>query len=358
MAYVELHACSAFSFLRGASFPEQIADTAAELEMPAAALLDRNGVYGSQRFSTAAREKGVRPIVGAELTMENGSVLPVLVKNKRGYANLCALLTEAHLRSEAKGECAVQWGELPQFREGLVALLGPGSAGCQPAVAGSLPATFRGANKKRSSFRQAAETSRLAACATRNISAHAQELIDAFGRTNVYVEIQRHFLRGEERTNQDLRDLAAHQRLPVIATNGVQYATPRGREVLDVFTCIREHTHLDAAGRLLDAKRRAPPEERPRNACVVSRFAGGDHEHGTPRRSAGVLAREHRLRVPRLSGTGRSQHGFLPAHDHVVRRAAALRSGQQQGETAARRRAGADHEARFLPVTSSSSGTS
>jgi len=87
MPYVELHACSAFSFLRGGSFPEHLAETAAELKMPAMALLDRNGVYGAQRFSVAAREKNVRPIVGAELVMEDGSVLPVLVKDRRGYAN-------------------------------------------------------------------------------------------------------------------------------------------------------------------------------------------------------------------------------------------------------------------------------
>ena len=104
MPYVELHACSAFSFLRGGSFPEQLAETAAELKMPAMALLDRDGVYGAQRFSVAAREQCVRPIVGAELTMEDGSVLPVLVKDRRGYENLCELLTQAHLRSSEKGE--------------------------------------------------------------------------------------------------------------------------------------------------------------------------------------------------------------------------------------------------------------
>src|SRR6267154_428947 len=156
MSYVELHACSAFSFLRGGSFPEQLAETAAELKMPAMALLDRDGVYGAQRFSVAAREKGVRPIVGAELTMEDGSVLPVLVKNRTGYKNLCELLTQAHLRS-AKGECAVKWSELPEFAEGVVALLGLGSAGCQPAVCGSLPQTSsRMTRKNCRSVRQAA----------------------------------------------------------------------------------------------------------------------------------------------------------------------------------------------------------
>src|SRR6266513_3556591 len=106
MGYIELHACSAFSFLRGGSFPEQIAETAAELRMPAVALLDRNGVYGAQRFSVAAREHGVRPIIGAELSMEDGSILPVLVENRTGYKNLCELLTQSHLRSE-KGKCTV-----------------------------------------------------------------------------------------------------------------------------------------------------------------------------------------------------------------------------------------------------------
>ena len=118
MSYVELHANSAFSFLRGASFPEQLAQVAAELEMPALGLLDRHGVYGSQRFSVAAREQKVRPIIGAELTMEDGSVLPVLVASRLGYANLCSLLTQAHLRSTVKGECAVKWEELPEFAQG------------------------------------------------------------------------------------------------------------------------------------------------------------------------------------------------------------------------------------------------
>src|SRR5437016_6703054 len=127
MKFIELHACSAFSFLRGGSFPEQLAEVAAELEMPAIALCDRNGVYGAQRFSVAAREHGVRPIVGAELSMDDRGILPVLVENRIGYKNLCELLTQAHLRSE-KGKCEIKWDELPQFAEGLVALFGSGSA--------------------------------------------------------------------------------------------------------------------------------------------------------------------------------------------------------------------------------------
>src|SRR5437773_6950338 len=160
MSYIELHANSAFSFLRGASFPEQLVQVAAELEMPALALLDRNGVYGSQRFSVAGREQKVRPIIGAELTMEDGRVLPVLVASRLGYANLCSLLTQAHLRSEVKGECAVKWEELPEFAQGLVALWGSGSA-CVSHAGESVPLS----RTSKRLFRRDAETSTRDACA-------------------------------------------------------------------------------------------------------------------------------------------------------------------------------------------------
>ena len=239
MSYVELYAASAFSFLRGASFPEQLAETAAELEMPVLALLDRNGVYGAPRFSVTARENNVRPIIGCELSLEDDSILPVLVENRTGYKNLCELLTQAHLRSE-KGMCAVQWSELPEFAEGLVPLFGLGSA--------HLP---RRSGEEEVRDGEGAIASTRGVCAPQSLGTRAQFLIDTFGRENIYVEIQRHFLRGEERINRQLVNLAAHYRLPILATNGVQYAKPYGRQVLDVFTCIREHTHLDVAGKLL-----------------------------------------------------------------------------------------------------------
>src|SRR5437867_9673663 len=255
MSYIEVHACSAFSFLRGGSFPEQLAEIAAELEMPALALCDRDGVYGAQRFSVAAREHGIRPIIGAELSMEDGSILPVLVENRTGYKNLCELLTQAHLRSE-KGKCPMRWDELPEFAEGLVAFLG--SARLQRAGFGILPKrTFLESRftdqiePKKSSGMQNAFASTLQACAPQNAADRAEFLIHAFGRENVFVEIQRHFIRDEERINRKLINLAHANRLPLLATNGVQYAKPYGRKVLDVFTCIREHTHLDAAGKLL-----------------------------------------------------------------------------------------------------------
>src|SRR5213594_3624689 len=169
-SYVELHACSAFSFLRGGSFPEHLAEVAAELEMPAMALLDRNGVYGAQRFSVAAREHGVQPIIGCELSMEDGGILPVLVKDRTGYKNLCELLTQAHLRSE-KGECAVRWDELPQFAEGLVVLLG--SARFQRAGFGVAP---KQSFKKVHDGEDALANTR-DACATQTVTNRARFLI-------------------------------------------------------------------------------------------------------------------------------------------------------------------------------------
>src|SRR5215211_5952860 len=253
MSYCELHCCSAFSFLRSGSFPEQLAEVAAELEMPAIALLDRNGVYGAQRFSVAARDHGVRPIIGAELSMDDGSILPVLVENRTGYKNLCGLLTQSHLRSE-KGKCAVRWDELGEFADGLVALLG--SAGILPAMSGMLPdskepTAAKHAGPTRSRRRQHAGGCEQNARAPQNSADRGRFVIDIFRRENVFVELQRHFIRGEERINRELIDLARAHELPLVATNGVQYAKPYGREVLDVFTCIREHTHLDTAGKLL-----------------------------------------------------------------------------------------------------------
>ena len=133
MNYAELHARSAFSFLRGSSSPEHLAFTAADLHLPALALCDRDGVSGAPRFYTAAQECGIRPIVGSELTMEDGSVLPVLVQSRIGYQNLCRLLSRAKLRSP-KNESSIRWSELSEFQEGLICLTGDEEGPLQKAL--------------------------------------------------------------------------------------------------------------------------------------------------------------------------------------------------------------------------------
>jgi error-prone DNA polymerase len=236
--YVELHARSAFSFLRGASSPDALAAEAARLEIPAVAVCDRMGLYGSPRFRLAAQEQGVRDIVGAELVLEDGSVLPVLVENREGYRNLCGLLTRAHLRAE-KGEGTVRWDELAAHAPGLVALTG-GEEG--PLVRALL-------DRKAGGAEAAARLGRLTA---------------SFGADRVFVELQRHHRPDQERWNRHLVDLARSERVPLLATNGVDYAEAGGRDVADVFTCLRGHVPLDGAGALLavNAERHLKPAAR------------------------------------------------------------------------------------------------
>src|SRR5918998_3994646 len=103
MSYVELHSHSAFSFLDGASHPEELALRAAELGYEALALTDHEGVYGSLEFAHAAKTFSVRPITGAEVTLADGSHVTLLVEDRRGYGNLCRLLTSAHARTRLPG---------------------------------------------------------------------------------------------------------------------------------------------------------------------------------------------------------------------------------------------------------------
>jgi error-prone DNA polymerase len=232
--YIELHARSAFSFLRGSSAPDELASAAAALGMEAMALCDRDGVYGAPRFFNAAREHGLRPIIGAEVTMEDGTVVPVLVESRAGYQNLCRLLTRSHLRA-AKGESKVAWSEWPEFAEGLVALTGDEEGPLIRAI--------------RADRAHSARAQKPAQC--------LEQLLRIFGRDRLFVEIQRHYLRGEDTVNNNLVWLAGQFSLPLLACNGVLHARAAGRGALDVMTCIRHHTHLDAAGRLL-----APNSER------------------------------------------------------------------------------------------------
>lgn len=221
--YVELHARSASSFLRGGCYPESLVLQAAALDIPALALCDRDGVYGAPRFNTTAKQNGIQAIIGSELTMNDGNVLPVLTASRTGYNNLCRLISRAKLRGN-KEHAPVNWDELEEFSEGLIVLTGDAEGPIRKAIARN---DHNGA------------------------LSYAQRLIDSFGHKNVYMEVQRHLQRGEEYTNDKLFDLADVLKLPLLATNGVTYAQRDQHDILDVFTCIRNHTHLDAAGKLL-----------------------------------------------------------------------------------------------------------
>lgn len=221
---------SAFSFLDAASQPEELAARVAELELPAVALADKNGVYGAPRFHAAAQAAGVRALVAAEVVLEEGSRLTLLVRRRRGYRNLSKLLTAA-ARGRPKGEARASWELVRAHAEGLHVLTG----GAEGPLARSL--TEMGPVAGPDAAR-----------------ARLERLADAFdGR--VHVELQRHHLRDEEHRNHALVDLARRLRLPLVATNGVRYARPDDKRLHDVLTSIREATTLDAAGRLLAAER-------------------------------------------------------------------------------------------------------
>ena len=229
--YCELHARSAFSFLDGASNPEELIAVCAEHGMPAMALLDRDGVYGAPRFHLAGVKAGVKAHIGAEVTAEEintgkgvrGWRYALLAKSRSGYQNLCRLITRMKLRV-AKGQGSACPQEIAEFSEGLICLTG----GEEGALA------------------QALEIGGINAALDR-----VRQLCELFGRRNVYVEVQRHFSRSEEARNAAAVEIARKLRLPLLATNGVRHARPEQRQILDVFTCLRHHRVLANAGRLL-----------------------------------------------------------------------------------------------------------
>jgi len=221
--YIELHARSAFSFLEGASVPEELVGLCAERGMPALALLDRDGVYGAPRFYGAAKKHSVRAHVGAEVTSTAGWRYVLLVQSRAGYQNLCRLITQTKLRAK-KGEGQVRPEEMAERGGGLICLTGGQEGPLAYALA-------------KGGIEQGVQA--------------VEELCRIFGRENVYVELQRHFCREEEAHNQAAVRIARTLKLPLLATNGVSFARPQQREVLDVFTCIRHHQTLLTAGRLL-----------------------------------------------------------------------------------------------------------
>jgi len=222
--YVELHAHSAYSFLDGASLPEELAARAAELGYRALALTDHDGVYGSLEFAHAAKAFGVRPITGAEVTLDDGSHVTLLVESALGYANLCRLLTAAHAGTRDGKELvppALDRAVLTELHDGLVCLSGCARHGL----------------------------------AVRNPNG-AAALARAFGRERFFVELQRPYERGDERRNAALRDLAEALRVRTVATGDAHAHHPRRAELQDVLVAIRHRSSLDGC----EAERRGNRE--------------------------------------------------------------------------------------------------
>ena len=226
--YVELHAHSSYSFLDGASLPEELAVQAAELGYPALGLTDHDGLYGSLEFAHAARHFGVRPITGAEVTLADRSHVTLLVETQQGYANLCRLLTAAHAHTRPPGkesqppaDPALDQALLEELNDGLVCLSGCARHGL----------------------------------AVRDPNAAAR-LAQAFGRDRFFVELQRPYERGDARRNAALRHLAGELGVPTLVTGDVHAHHPRRAPLQDVLVAVRHRSSLDGC----EAERRGNHE--------------------------------------------------------------------------------------------------
>ncbi len=226
--YVELRCRSAFSFLEGASNPEDLAQRAAELDYPALALGDRDGVFGAPRFHQAARAAGLRALVGADVTAA-GAPLLLLVESREGYRNLCRLLTAGRFGAPRGAPC-VSFAQLEEHARGLVALV-------------------RGDGR---------------------LSADRLDRARALFPGRLWVDVSRHRERAACAASRRAAALATAAGAPIVATNDVRFARADGRRLFDAFTCLREKTTLDGAGRRLapNAERRLLPR-----AEMAARFA-------------------------------------------------------------------------------------
>src|SRR5216684_1913267 len=221
--YADLHCHSAFSFLDGASPPDEILAEAHRLGYPALALTDRNGIYGSLAFAHAAQPLGLQAITGAEVTLTNGSHLILLAETSRGYTNLCRLLTETHLDAE-RLDSRLPLTALEARHDGLIILSGGRRDGL-------LPRTLENEGLN----------------AARRLTEQCKGM---FGKEQFFVEIQRNRVRGDLAVTRSLMDIANSVQLAVVPTGNVLYHKRELHRLHDVMVAIRHRTTLDGSHRV------------------------------------------------------------------------------------------------------------
>ena len=288
MTYVELHCHSSYSFLDGASLPEELAARAAELDYPALALTDHDGVYGSLEFAHAAKDLGVRPITGAEVTLDGGSHVTLLVEASQGYANLCRILTESHAGTRQVGRedreplaPTVAQKFVEEHADGLVCLSGCARNGL----------------------------------ATRDPNAAAR-LARAFGREQFFVELQRPYERGDVRRNTALRDLAEQFGVATVATGNVHAHAARRTLLQDTLVAIRCRTSLDGC----EQERRGNRESILRApAAAADLFAGID-----PAAAARTVEIAERLQFDLTEELGYRYPDFSDGDEPAIRQLATI----------------------------------
>jgi error-prone DNA polymerase len=231
--HVPLWCKSNFSFLEGASHPDELIEEAHGLGLRALAVTDRDGVYGIVRAHVCAKKVGFKLIVGAQITIDDGSHIVLLVRDRAGYASLCRLLTRGRRRSE-KGVSSVTWREVCEHAPGLIALWGGD---------GSLLAAGPEVDQ--------VDDGRGFGPRTRSrLDGVARDLIDAFGE-NVHALLARHREAEEVVTEARLRERAQRHGLSIVAAVEVLYHSRARRPLQDVLTCLRHHVTLSTAGRAI-----------------------------------------------------------------------------------------------------------
>jgi error-prone DNA polymerase len=256
LPYVELHCHSNYSFLDGASHPEELVDEAVRLGLHGLALTDHDGFHGVVKFAVRAQECGLPTIFGAELTLDlpappdgepdpAGRHLVVLARGQQGYHRLSAAISAAHLAGGTKGKPVYNWAELSEKAGGHWQVL----TGCRK---GTVPAA-------------------LAAGGPDAAADELARLVDAFGADRVAVELTDHDQPDDDERNDVLAALARRFRLPVVATNNVHYAHPRRRRIATALAAIRSRRPLDDIEGWLPAPVRRVPGR------------GGQHRRAGPR---------------------------------------------------------------------------
>ena len=230
--YIPLWCKSNFSFLEGASHPDELVEEACRLGLPAIALTDRDGVYGVVRAHVKGRELGIKLIIGSQVTVADSSTIVLLAQDRRGYANLCRLLTKGRLRSE-KGESAVTWDEVCAHAPGLIALWNDENNAVKRQ---NLDSRLCGNDEKESGDEA--------------VSAIMSGLHDAFGN-RLYGLIARHRREDEIVEEKRLRQRANRFGFSLAAANEVLYHTPARRRLQDVLTAVRHGIPVAACGRKL-----------------------------------------------------------------------------------------------------------
>lgn len=215
--YVELHCHSNYSLLDGAAHPEAFVEQAAMLGMPALALTDHDAIYGAVPFVQAAAKYGIQPILGAELTLDSGAHLTLLVQNAVGWQNLCWLITQARLNAP-KGEAALPFEKIGGRTDGLIAL-----SGC----------------------RQGELVQALLREDTADAMRVAENYRALFGADRFWIELQHHLLPGDSRLLMQQVALAQRLGIGYVATNNVHYPKREQHKLQDVLVCIRHQATLE-----------------------------------------------------------------------------------------------------------------